>query len=110
MTSVRLKYVHAFVDRHGHARYYFRYRGDRWPLPAPSETGFFAAYEAIKKELAQKPMRSKIGFMRGSLGWAIEQFTISKDFRERAPGTQASYRRILDELRRRYGAGKLSDL
>ena len=33
MTEVRLKYLHSFVDRHGHVRYYFRYRGNRWTLP-----------------------------------------------------------------------------
>jgi hypothetical protein len=52
MTTVRLCYVHSFVDRHGHARYYFRIRGQRWPLPAPGDPGFLAAYEACKARIA----------------------------------------------------------
>jgi hypothetical protein len=44
--------VHLFVDRHGHARYYFRIRGQRWPLPAPGDPGFMAAYEACKARIA----------------------------------------------------------
>jgi hypothetical protein len=52
MTTVRLRYVHSFVDRHGHARYYFRIRGQRWPLPAPGDPGFMAAYEACKARIA----------------------------------------------------------
>src|SRR5215471_1990795 len=40
-------YVHAFVDRHGHARFYFRRRGYKSvPLPAPPwSPAFMAAYE-----------------------------------------------------------------
>jgi hypothetical protein len=29
MIEVRFKYLHGFRDCHGHARYYFRYRGQR---------------------------------------------------------------------------------
>jgi hypothetical protein len=31
---IRLKYVHAFRDRTGRMRYYFRRNGKRTPLPA----------------------------------------------------------------------------
>ena len=47
MTTIRLKYVHSFVDRFGHVRHYFRYRGERWALPAPHEAGFATAYDAL---------------------------------------------------------------
>jgi hypothetical protein len=36
MTSIRLKYLQSFADRFGRVHYYFRYRGNRWPLPGPS--------------------------------------------------------------------------
>ena len=49
MTEVRLKYLHGFRDRHGHARYYFRYRGRRWSIPGPGEEGFAAEYEGIAR-------------------------------------------------------------
>ena len=52
------RYVHAFVDHHGHARHYFRRRGyERATLPGlPWSPEFMAAYE---KALAGTPKRSK---------------------------------------------------
>jgi hypothetical protein len=70
MTEVRLKYLHGFRDRHGHARYYFRYRGQRWPIPAPHEEGFASAYDALLAHIKANPVRATrdVAFMRGSLG------------------------------------------
>jgi hypothetical protein len=34
MARALLKYVHAFRDRHGKQRFYFRHRGKRTPLRA----------------------------------------------------------------------------
>jgi hypothetical protein len=45
MTVLRLKFVHAFVDRHGRPRHYFRRGGKRTPLPGlPGSTEFQRAY------------------------------------------------------------------
>ena len=109
MSTLRLRYVHAFVDRHGRARHYFRWRGQRWPLPAPGEPGFLAAYEACKTRIASPPPPS-VRFLPGSLGWAIEQFLASPEYARRAAATKATDRRIFDELRRHAGAGLLKDL
>ena len=52
MVTVRLRYVHGFVDRTGHARYYFRHKGQRWPLPGiPGSKVFGAAYDALYQQL-----------------------------------------------------------
>ena len=56
MTEVRLKYLHSFCDRHGHVRFYFRYRGSRWPLPAPHEEGFATAYDALLANIKNKTL------------------------------------------------------
>jgi hypothetical protein len=48
MTTVRLRYVHSFVDRHGHARYYFRIRGQRWPLPPPGRSRFHGGLRGLQ--------------------------------------------------------------
>ena len=114
MTTVRLRYVHDFVDRHGHARFYFRFRGMRWPLPAPGEPGFMAAYEAHKAHAeslrtATPPARN-VAFITGTLGWVIEKFLASDEYRDRAQNTKNAYRRPLDELRIRYGAAMLATL
>jgi hypothetical protein len=41
MATLRLKYVHSFVDKTGRARFYFRYCGRRWPLPGEPGTAEF---------------------------------------------------------------------
>jgi hypothetical protein len=55
MTSIRLDYVHAFRDRHGKRRHYFRRAGFK-SLPLPGSPGseefmrvYVAAYIASKE-------------------------------------------------------------
>jgi hypothetical protein len=112
MTGVRLKYLHCFRDRHGRARYYFRYRGQQWPIPAPGTQGFASAYDGLLAHIKANPFRSgaTVEFMPGSLGWAIEKFLASPLYNERAKTTKVNYRRVLDQLRDGYGTGLLRDL
>jgi hypothetical protein len=112
MTQVRLKYLHSFTDRHGHVRFYFRYRGNRWPVPAPHEEGFATAYDALLTGIKSNPTRlaQNVAFMRGSLGWVIEQFIASPAYQTRADATKRNYRRVIDALKQRYGTGLMKDL
>jgi hypothetical protein len=92
MTGVRLKYLHCFRDRHGRARYYFRYRGQQWPIPAPGTQGFASAYDGLLAHIKANPFRSgaTVEFMPGSLGWAIEKFLASPLYNERAKTTKVN--------------------
>jgi hypothetical protein len=112
VTKVRLKYLHCFNDRHGRARYYFRYRGQQWPIPAPGTEGFATAYDGLLAHIRANPFRSRasVEYMPGSLAWAIEQFLASPLYNERAETTRRNYRRVLDQLRESYGPGLLRDL
>lgn len=112
MTKVRLKYLHCFTDRHGKPHCYFRYRGQQWPIPAPGTQGFASAYDAFLARIKANPLavRHNVQFMPGSLGWAIEQFLASPLYNERAETTKRNYRRVLDQLRQRWGTGLLRDL
>src|SRR5262245_50059886 len=111
MTEVRMKYLHRFRDRHGHARYYFRYRGQRWAIPAPHEEGFAQAYEGLKAKIASQSLPApKIAYLKGSLGWVIEKFIASNDYAGRAETTKRNYRRVLDALKQHYGAALIRDL
>jgi integrase len=112
MTNVRLKYLHSFTDRHGHVRFYFRYRGKRSPLPAPHDEGFATAYDELLAEIKANPipLKNNVAFLRGSLGWVIEQFLASSAYGGRAETTKRNYRRVLDELKQRYGTGLIKDL
>lgn len=111
--KLRLAYVHDFIDRHGARRFYFRFRGKRWPLPAPGTPGFLAEYEAIKATVFANPVAAlaSIGFLPGTLGHAIEKFTGEKSYEtNRAEGTRRQDRRIFDLLRKKCGGGLLKDL
>jgi integrase len=104
VTNLRLSYVHAFVDRHGKARYYFRRHGRRIPLPGlPGSAEFNRAYE---QALAGPPPASDIGATRtvaGSVNAMIVGYLSSAAFGQLAPASQRQYRRILEELRRQHG-------
>jgi integrase len=112
MTRVRLKYLHCFTDRHGKPRCFFRYRGQRWPLPLPGTEGFATAYDGLLAHIKANPFRGRnnVEFMPGSLGWAIEKFLQSPLYNKRAETTKRNYRRILDQLRDKYGTGLLDHL
>jgi integrase len=112
MTGVKLKYLHCFRDRHGKPRCFFRYRGQRWPLPLPGTEGFATAYDGFLAHIKANPLLigSNVEFMPGSLAWAIEKFLASPLYNERAETTKRNYRRLLDQLRESYGTGLLRDL
>ena len=69
MTQVRLKYLHSFTDRHGHVRFYFRYRGNRWPVPAPHEEGFATAYDALLTEIKSNPIVAAKLYVHARVAW-----------------------------------------
>jgi integrase len=112
VTNIRLKYLHCFTDRHGKPHYYFRYRGQRWAIPAPNTPGFASAYDALLAQIKSNSLQSRhnIEFMPGSLAWAIEKFLASPLYSKRAETTKRNYRRVLDQLREKYGTGLLRDL
>jgi integrase len=104
MTNLRLRYVHAFVDRHGKARHYFRRHGRRIPLPGlAGSPEFNRAYE---QALAGAPPAAEIGAARtiaGSVNAMIVGYLSSAAFGQLAPASQRQYRRILEELRGQHG-------
>jgi integrase len=112
MTRVRLPYVDSFVDRHGHPHWYFRFRGKRWPLPAPGSPGFLEAYERLKKAVQENTAAvALVSFLPGSLGHAIEKLTGDKSYiKTRASSTRKGERRLFDHLRTKFGSGLLKDL
>lgn len=102
MTRIRLRYVHAFRDRHGTDRYYFRRPGFKQiPLPGlPCSAEFMEAYQAALAGVTA-PHR-EIGASRtkpGTVSAAIVGYYQSLAFRELAEGTQAMRRAILEKFR-----------
>jgi integrase len=109
MTRIKLKFVHAFRDRHGRVRHYFRRGGKRIPLPGlPGSAEFMATYEAA---LANMTMRKEIGASRtkpGTVNAAIVGYYQSLAYRELAPGTQRMRRGILERFRTECGDFRVS--
>lgn len=99
------RYVHAFVDRHGKPRFYFRRAGfKRVPLPClPWSPAFMAAYEAA---IADAP-RIEIGASRtrpGTVAAAIAGYFGSIAFASGlAESTRRTRRQILERFRTEHG-------
>jgi hypothetical protein len=54
--TVQLKYIHAYRDRHGRRRYYFRRHGKSTSLPGvPGSREFMDAYSACLEECERQP-------------------------------------------------------
>jgi integrase len=104
VTSIRLKFVKAYVDRHGRARHYFRKPGCK-PVPLPGLVGspeFMAAYG---EALANTP-RVEIAATRtraGSIDAMVIGYLGSAAFAHLASASQKKYRQIFEGLRRDYG-------
>ena len=112
MTTLRIPYVKCYVDRHGKPRYYFRRKGfPSVPLPPIGSPGCPAAYESANAiPLSPQAAVAHVRFLPGSLGWAIEKFTASPEYADRAENTRRQDRRIYDELRATFGAGMLREM
>jgi integrase len=104
MSSIRLKYVQAWVDREGRVHRYFRRPGfPRVRLPGlPGSAEFNRAYEAAL-EAPQAPIGAAKRSRPGSLSAAIAGYYMSLEFRSLAVGTQAMRRAILERFRRDHG-------
>jgi integrase len=104
MRKPLLAFVHAYRDRHGHKRHYFRRRGFK-KIPLPGALGseeFMVAYTAA---LANAD-RVLIGASRsklGSLDAAIKGYLSSGAFNNLAPVSQHARRLILEKLAREHG-------
>jgi integrase len=111
VTHLRLRYVHAFIDRHGRVRHYFRRHGRRLPLPGlPGSAEFNRAYE---QALAGAPPVAAIGAARtvaGSVNAMVVGYLGSAAFHNLAPASQQQYRRILEGIRREHGDKSMAKL
>lgn len=109
MTRIRLKYVHAFRDRLGTARYYFRRAGFKTiPLPGlPGSEEFMGAYRLALGNIPAV----EVGATRtlpGTVNAAIVGYYSSGQYRKLRPITKAGYRRILESFRVKHGDKRIA--
>jgi enterobacteria phage integrase len=111
MATMRLRYVHSFVDKTGRVRFYFRHCGKRWPLPGePGSAAFAARYDELRRECLVARAPNNVAFGPGTIGWVIERYLVGSDYTSKAPGTQQIYRAALDRLKEICGRALLADL
>ena len=110
MSRIRLRYVHQFVDRNGHARFYFRRGGARKPLPGlPGSSEFMAAYAGM---LDDAPMPAPIAPHAGvgSVAAAVKGYLASAEFVGLAATTRVARRRILETFAKEHGHRRIAEL
>jgi integrase len=113
VTSIRLKFIKSYVDRHGKVRHYLRKPGCK-PVALPGLVGsdeFMRAYsEAVS---ATAPAGTEIAATRtraGSINAMIIGYLASAQFHTLRPATQQQYRRILGQLRGEHGDRSIATL
>jgi integrase len=109
MATMRLKYVHEYVDRTGTPRRYFRRRGfPKVVLPGiPGSREFREAYEAALS--AEAPAKVGKGGP-GSLSDLVTTWCCSPRFVNLSPSSQATYRKVLNPILEKHGHRLVRDL
>jgi integrase len=111
MTSVRLRYVHGYIDRHGMPRFYFRRAGFKTVrLPGlPGSEQFLEAYQSAlgaAPRMAIAPDRSPTG----SVSAAIGGYFASAAFEGLADTSSRMRRRLLEHFRNEHGQKRIAKL
>jgi integrase len=114
MARLRLKFVHAFRDRHGKVRHYFRRPGFKQiPLPGlPGSTDFMGAYQAALDGVTAPHV--EIGASRtmpGTINSLVVAYYRSTDFKDSlATETQRARRGIIERFRAKHGDNPVAEL
>ncbi len=100
---IRLKYVHAFRDRTGRMRYYFRRHGVQTTLPGlPGSNEFMAAYGALLSETPQTvTLRMKAA--PGTFAALAVRYYGSPQYQSLSGTSRANYRRVIDGFLEQHG-------
>jgi hypothetical protein len=112
MTTIKLRYVDRFVDRHGHARYYFRRsRGTRLALPGlPGSVEFMAAYKAALAGEDAPVSKPRSRGEPGTFNRLSTQYFASPDFFRLRPRTQHVYRLVIGRFLAEHGHRKVAEM
>jgi hypothetical protein len=109
LTNIRLKYVHAFVDRHGRPRFYFRRKGKHTALPGlPGSQAFMSAYQDALTSTTEGAGKPKGG--PKSVSALFASYYCSPGFQRLAPSSQRLYRQALKPIETAHGHRGVVDL
>lgn len=107
MTRIKLAFIHAFSDRHGKSRHYFRRPGFKQiPLPGlPGSTEFMKAYQAALAGESVPPREIGSGRTKpGTINALVVAYYKSAEFKyELAAETQRARRGLIERFRAEHG-------
>src|SRR5260363_291969 len=107
---IRLKYVHAFRDRQGRMRYYFRRSGKRTPLPGlPGCSEFMDAYATLLSERQQPAELRRTAPPRSFATLAILYYG-SPQYRSLSTSSRTNYRRVIDGFLEEHGHRRVDQM
>jgi hypothetical protein len=92
---VKLRYVERRVDRSGAERWYWHRRGHKLARLPDNPIERMAAAERLN---AAADSLAPAELDRGSIGWVIQRYRDSDEFRDLSPGTVKYYKRFLREI------------
>ena len=106
----RLRYIHAFVDRHGSPRYYFRRHGKRTHLPGiPGSPEFMSVYSALMAVPQAAPIvRAKVA--PGSFAALASVYYGSPQYAQLSASSQRNYRRVIDGFLVSHGHRRVDEM
>ena len=108
--SVRLKYIHAFRDRTGTLRFYFRRNGIRTKLPGPfGSREFLDAYAAALGEQSAEPAERKAA-LPGSFRALATRYFASPQFLSLSATSRTNYRRAIDRFLLEHGHRRVDQM
>jgi enterobacteria phage integrase len=101
---IRLKYVHAFRDRYGTWRYYFRRHGIRTALPGlPGSSEFMAAYGAALAKVPKVKPPSRRTVAPETFDTLAIRYFGSAQFLSLSASSRTNYRRVIDGFLEEHG-------
>jgi len=107
---IRLRYVHAFRDRTGRMRYYFRRNGRRIPLPSlPGSTEFMNVYAAALSDQPKKVLERPIAPPRSFAALAIRYYG-SPQYQSLSVSSRTNYRRVIDGFLEQHGHRRVDQM
>ena len=107
---IRLKYVHAFRDRAGRMRYYFRRNGKRTPLPGlPGCSEFMEAYATLLSNRAQHVGQRLAAAPKTFAALAIRYYG-SPQYQSLSASSRTNYRRVIDGFLEEHGHRRVDQM
>jgi integrase len=105
VTKIAIRYIQAYTDRIGKARYYFRRKGfPKVTLPGlPGSNEFMEAYRRALDGAPAAKKHPARPFISGSVDALVSQFYGSAQWAALRPSSQRIYRGILEPFRQEHG-------